>query len=152
MDEEMYTLTDFTGPRSADERTVLVGKMEMRQRRFMSVIAGAIAGILCSLVFAPFFGLSSAVVVTPLVMVIVIWAFEVRVRNGIRTSNWQTLMHRRESLVNEIVLGNEIIPANRDRRFWVQPGSQLNPAKQISPEEAYRREQEDPYNLLTSAH
>lgn len=89
----LYMLTDMTGKTSQTDRTAVVGTFEMRRRHLVIGAAALISGLIPQLLLFPLFG-SWGLLLVPFNLVVLLFIFESRRREGLRLRQWEYLRDR----------------------------------------------------------
>lgn len=126
----LYTLTDMTGRRANDNRTVVVATIEMKSRHMVIVICSVIPGMLVMLMTLPAMG--QWALVFPVVFVgIGFLASEARTRTGLKQRIYKDMLAKSKAHLNEFVLsGHPIDPGGSEFGVIHQTAVPLKPGPQ----------------------
>ncbi|MFC7620899.1 hypothetical protein [Microlunatus sp. GCM10028923] len=133
-EQPLYALTDMTGREASNTRHQTVGPVDLPYRGFIVGIVAAMIGLIPTLflwiIFGPIAGLLLVVIVTAS-----IWLFHGATRRGLQIRNYQMLVNRRNSIMNQFMLGPAVVEVPHDDWAILKRGSAANPLKQVPPDE-----------------
>lgn len=114
----LFTLTDMTGREAAEQRSVVIGTVELNWRLWLILIAGALPSLLAVGVAWPLFG-QFALIAAPIVEGIAIWLFYRRAADGMQLRTYQSIYDKRRALRADTwyLCGSVLNPSGRDIRM-----------------------------------
>lgn len=92
----LYMLTPMTGREAAEQRTVIIGTVELNWRLWIILIAASPVALFVTLVFWPFFG-QLALIMLPIVLIAAAVLFYQRSTSGLRLRRYQALMDKKKA-------------------------------------------------------
>lgn len=98
----LFTLTELTGKKSKDERTMIVQGFEFPRRYGLIAILAFLPAIFGGLAFLPFFGPAGAFVVGLAVMGVFFVGFESRSRRGLKLKMYQTVYDKSQNQIRKL--------------------------------------------------
>lgn len=101
-------LTDYTGRTSNQDRTTVIGTVEMRYRTFWVAGIAILPAFLIMIITLPFFGVWSTLAI-PGTIGLALLLIERRSKDGLRLRTYQTIRDRNRSSLNEFRLCGEPI-------------------------------------------
>lgn len=105
----MYDLTAMTGKEAAEQRTVVIGIVELNWRLWIIFIASLPLSLIVGAIAWVFIG-SLAIFTVPIVMGVSAWLFYMRSGDGMKLRNYQTLWDRKSSqAVGKFIMCGEFV-------------------------------------------
>jgi hypothetical protein len=106
----VYDLTDLTGRRANEKRTVTFATVEFNRKFLLVGLASIIPGLILTGVFWPLVD-SYALVVPPIVVGASLWLFASRTNDARRLPQYKALIDRRKAkaMVGKFVMGMQVV-------------------------------------------
>lgn len=98
----LFTLTELTGKKSKDERTMIVQGFEFPRRYGLIAIVAFIPAIFGGLAFLPFFGPAGSFAVGLAIMAVFFLGFESRSRKGLKLKMYQTVYDKSQNQIRKL--------------------------------------------------
>lgn len=123
----LYMLTEMTGRRSNENRTVVIASFEMRARHFWVAAGSLVPGLLFLLIMMPLMGQWS--IVWPVLFVGVAFLIaETRTRTGLKQRVYKEMLAKKKSRDGEFLLaGHPIDPRSTEFAAITQTAIPLKP-------------------------
>ena len=112
-DQPLYALTEMTGPEASSTRTVVVGVAEFPWRVLVILIIALVTGLLPAMALWMVVGVWAVGFLIGW-MVAAVWLFHGRTQSGLRVRNYAALLNKQKAILNEFMLGPEIVHVPRD--------------------------------------
>ena len=124
-DQPLYALTEMTGPEASSTRTVVVGVAEFPWRVLVILIIALVTGLLPAMALWMLVGVWAVAFLIGW-MVAAVWLFHGRTQSGLRVRNYAALLNKQKAILNEFMLGPEIVHVPRDDWRLIGPGGVPN--------------------------
>ena len=92
----LYALTPMTGREAAEQRTVVIGTVEMNWRLWVILIAASPFALFATMIVWTVLG-QYALVMLPTVLIAAAWLFYRRSTSGLRLRTYQTILDKRRA-------------------------------------------------------
>ncbi|NYE74679.1 hypothetical protein [Microlunatus parietis] len=124
----------MTGREASNTRHQTVGPVDLPYRGFIVGTIAAMVGLVPTLFLWIIVG-PVAVVLLTLIVAISVWLFHGATRRGLQVRNYQMLVNRRNSIMNQFMLGPVVVKVPHDDWALLKRGSVANPSKKVRPDE-----------------
>ncbi|WIE80970.1 hypothetical protein [Curtobacterium sp. MCSS17_016] len=96
----VYSLTDLTGRRKNDGRTMIISGIEVGRRTLIVFSLSGVLSLVPTLMLLPFFGILVIAIVPPIVIAASFIFFEGRSRRGLQVRRYREFLDKRQNDAN----------------------------------------------------
>lgn len=113
----LYSLTEYTGQKASDERTIYSQGFEIKTQLLKVVIAALVPALFISMLASIFIG-NLAILIIPVVVITVVILFEGRARKGPRIRLYRQLIDQHNSKESSFYIGGRRVDLDAEQVFY----------------------------------
>lgn len=125
--DPLYDMTAMSGRRASESRSVAVGPIDTSHRLILLLplaflVSLAPAGLVWALA-----GGTAALLTEIFCIACLVWLFHGRGRDDLQLRNWRRLLNRRQAVLNQFMVGSQVVQIPSTEYRMIVPGSRPNP-------------------------